>query len=442
VTTFAHKPATVPAHSPRGGEIRALTGLRIIAAGWVMLVHFGAFLGPYYDQVPWLRPLLGSGWIGVELFFVLSGYLLTRGYLDEVGGRPTPRVVGRFLLNRFARVWPAWAVVTVLMAAWLVAVRATGRTPDVYTAHPAVTPLSFLQQITMTQMWGRHSMLVASYVPQGWSISAEWTAYLAFPLLAVVLRPLRRLHPVVNLVLAYAAISPLAIQAYEMGPLDANQSWVLRISCGFVAGMFVALALKDVRRTERLDSIGLTLTCASLFLLVMLCYWATWRRGDQLADFSQVAVIAYPGLIAGLVLTTRGPARLLSLPSLVYGGRISYCVYLVHYLVLDVVFAVLWQNPAARWVMTPKVTLLMPVLMLGALVASAMLYHWVEEPSRRLILRFAAHPRLRRTGGTSPVRPVSVLPVPVPVPAVERTARLASAVPPADSAARAAASGI
>ena len=82
-----------------------------------MLFHYRSMLGPYVDQVPFARPVLDGGWIGVELFFVLSGFVLARKYIDEVGRRPTPAVVLRFLWNRIARVWPAWAVVTVLMGA-------------------------------------------------------------------------------------------------------------------------------------------------------------------------------------------------------------------------------------------------------------------------------------------------------------------------------------
>jgi peptidoglycan/LPS O-acetylase OafA/YrhL len=407
-----------PAHAspaaPRTGqsEIRALTGLRIIAAGWVVLVHFGAFLAPYTDQFVFVRAVLGAGWIGVELFFILSGFLLTRGYLDECGRRPTPRTVGRFLFNRFARVWPAWALVTVLMGGWLFLVRASGRTADVYTVHPEVTVEAIARQLSMTQMWGMPNMVGASFVAPGWSISAEWTAYLAFPVLAVLLRPLRHLHPVVNLGLAHAAVVPLALVAYRTGPMDADSSWVLRIACGFLAGVFVALALRDVRPSARTESIGLALSVASIFLLVMLCFWATWRRGGELADYSQVAVLAFPGLIAGLALTTRGPARLLATPALVYGGRISYCLYLTHYLLLDVMCTVLWQDPAQRWVMTPAITLGMPFLLLATLPVSAALYHLVEEPARRALvglLRPAQRPAAKgpvRVGASVHVLPV------------------------------------
>src|SRR4051812_23104607 len=155
-----------------------------------MLLHLQLFSGPYLDQLPLLRSLVGAGWTGVELFFVLSGFVITVGYVDRIGPRPTLPAVGRFLINRFARIWPAWAVVTVLAGAWIWSLRAAGLDADVLGPHPAADVPNMLRQLTMTQMWGYSSLSGASYVPPGWSISAEWTAYLACPLVILLLRRL------------------------------------------------------------------------------------------------------------------------------------------------------------------------------------------------------------------------------------------------------------
>src|SRR3712207_2038231 len=94
-------------------DIRALTGLRAVAATWVVLLHFTYFSAAYLDQMPFLRPLINAGWTGVELFFVLSGFVITLGYVERIGERLRLRAALDFVWNRFARVWPAWAVVTV-----------------------------------------------------------------------------------------------------------------------------------------------------------------------------------------------------------------------------------------------------------------------------------------------------------------------------------------
>src|SRR5207248_4315185 len=91
----------------RSAEIKSLTGLRIIAAAWVILFHFRPLLrqaSPTADNV--FGPLLGVGAQGVDLFFILSGYVLTYNYLDRMGERWTGRGTLRFLWLRLARVYP------------------------------------------------------------------------------------------------------------------------------------------------------------------------------------------------------------------------------------------------------------------------------------------------------------------------------------------------
>ncbi|WP_448334237.1 acyltransferase family protein, partial [Streptomyces sp. DSM 41534] len=70
----------------RGAEIKALTGLRIVAAVWVVLFHFRPLV---YQVAPditkALAPVLDRGAQGVDLFFILSGFVLTWNYLDRMG---------------------------------------------------------------------------------------------------------------------------------------------------------------------------------------------------------------------------------------------------------------------------------------------------------------------------------------------------------------------
>ncbi|WP_369253402.1 acyltransferase family protein [Geodermatophilus amargosae] len=386
-------------------DIRALTGLRLVAAAWVVLFHFRSLLTPYLDEMPFVRPVIDGGWIGVELFFVLSGFVIALSYLDEVGRRPTPAVVGRFLWNRIARVWPAWAVVTVAMGAWIWVVRASGRDANVLAPHPDADLLTLARQLTMTQMWGRDDLLAASYVLPGWSISAEWLAYLAFPVLAVLLRPLRRLHPVVNLALAHAALLPLVLVAYRTGPLDWTQDWVLRIACGFTAGILLALGVRDLRRTDRVESWAHRVAWAAPVAVVLLSVWARWRgAGNPAVDFHGVAIVAFPALISALALTDRGPARWLSRPGVVHGGKVSYCLYLVHFVVLDVLLTVVWQSPQTRFVVSPKLLLLAPVAMAVSFGLSVGLHRLVEQPCQRLLVRLPERATWSRAGSVPPRR--------------------------------------
>jgi peptidoglycan/LPS O-acetylase OafA/YrhL len=376
-------------------EIRALTGLRIVAATWVVLFHFEGQLMPYVAQLPGVHAVLSAGWIGVELFFVLSGFVIARSYLDQCGRRWSTAGAARFVFNRVARVWPAWMAVTVVACAWLVVCPRLGLNPNVVSGHPPLELTTLLRQVTMTQMWGESSLIDVSYVAPGWSISAEWLAYLAFPLLALVMRPFLRVHPAANLCLATAAMSPLALTSFLHGTDDIEMNWVLRIACSFVAGVLASCAVADLEAGERGEPWGRRLTTAGLVATGVVLLWANWRTGQDLAaggevgKYAAVAVLCWPLLIAGLALTDGGPARFLSRDAMVYGGRISYCLYLVHWVVRDVGMAVLSQDPAAPgWgAHTPGGALVVPVLIALCFAGAAGLYHGVEEPARRRLVR-------------------------------------------------------
>jgi hypothetical protein len=122
-----------------------------------------------------------------------------------------------------------------------------------------------------------------------------------------------------------------------------------------------------------------------------------------------VVVVLFPLIVFGLALTERGPARWLSGRSIVHGGRLSYSLYLVHFVVLDVVVTMWWQRPEQRGELTPGLALAVVPLVVLCFLLSAALHHGVEEPGRRLVLRLSGRPA---------------------VPAARRAARPETAAPP------------
>jgi peptidoglycan/LPS O-acetylase OafA/YrhL len=161
-------------HPPNGwcGEIRSLTTLRLFAAVWVLVFHFhftpGAGLGQLFDAA---RPVLGNGALGVDLFFVISGFVIAHTYLATLGPALRAGPAARFLWARICRIWPVYAVVTTLFGAVLVAKLAFGTGGHVafQAVQPEVSVESWLRQLLMMQMWTRPFHDGASWVGPAWS---------------------------------------------------------------------------------------------------------------------------------------------------------------------------------------------------------------------------------------------------------------------------------
>ncbi|RWZ50936.1 hypothetical protein ELQ90_08920 [Labedella phragmitis] len=207
-----------PLDPPRR-ELRQLTGLRIIAALWVVLFHFEgqyARLLPEIGGVVWAT---GSrGFLAVDLFFVLSGYILAYQHLrtfSEGRGR-----FGRFLLKRLARIYPVHlATLVFLVLVVLVGARigvTLGRAEH-FTVEGAV------QDLLLVRGWFWPSQ---GWNYPAWSLSAEWLAYLLFPVICLVIA--RVAHPrrsaLVVVMLALVAVEGVGAAALPWADQDARRT--------------------------------------------------------------------------------------------------------------------------------------------------------------------------------------------------------------------------
>jgi peptidoglycan/LPS O-acetylase OafA/YrhL len=162
-------------------EIRALTGARGMAALLVVIYHFY----PSDQMVPAaLGHIIGKGYLWVDLFFVLSGFVLALNYAHLFAGAWGLRQWGDFLLRRLGRIYPLYIVLT--LATLIVTVALFGRISGeglppgtAVLAHPL---RDITANVLLVQSWG----IARSVNGPGWSISTEWAAYILFPLLAAL----------------------------------------------------------------------------------------------------------------------------------------------------------------------------------------------------------------------------------------------------------------
>ncbi len=370
-----HPTARPPARSPQARSHPSqvseryrpgLDGLRALAVLGVVAYHLGA---------PWAR----GGFLGVDVFFVLSGYLITGLVLDEAARTGSLRM-GRFLLRRARRLVPALlSVLVATVAAVLVFFRdeAAALRGDVLAALVYGSNWwSVLVQRPYAESSGRPPPLLHL-----WSLGIEEQFYLVWPLLVLLTWRLggrRR----VALVAAAGAVTSAALMAWlavaGRMPVPGDPARVYFGTDTHASGLLVGAALAalgagrygTVRAHRVLDVLG------SASLLALLAAFGTVSfysdalfRGGFLAISLLAAVVVLGAATAGTLLS-----RGLGLAPLRWLGTRSYGIYLWHWPLIALLRPGV-ELPVRGWAASG----LLVALTLGAAEAS---YRWVEAPVR------------------------------------------------------------
>jgi peptidoglycan/LPS O-acetylase OafA/YrhL len=369
----------------RTGEIKALTGLRIVAAMWVVLFHFRPLI---WEASPRLKddlaPLFNAGAQGVDLFFILSGFVLTWNYLDRMGSHWSGRATLHFLWLRLSRVWPVYLVTMHISALWIIFTLHVGTvpSPDV----EKLTAISYVRQFFMVQLWYEPFFDGTSWDGPAWSISAEWLAYLLFgAVILVIFRMSRVTRARTLLLLAFAAALPPTVLLLASGQFYTPWSWLPRIVAQFLAG---ALACAAVRRLQ-LDQRGQRVAGYTAVLLVAamvgILYYYDADPVDGMIDPGGLVDVLFMPLVVTLAIGVGSLPALLSTPLLVYGGQISFSVYMIHEIVHT---SWNWAVQEYHIDLPQSVQKVVVVGLIAAVLAAAMLlFHTSEEPARRWMRR-------------------------------------------------------
>jgi peptidoglycan/LPS O-acetylase OafA/YrhL len=360
------------------GEIKPLTGLRAIAATWVVIFHLvGGRKAVWNQQVPNLDsiggPLIYAGQLGVDLFFVLSGFVLSLNYLDKLGPHLTLAGSRKFLWARLSRVWPVFFVMINVAGLVELAIARGSDRPLASEFHAT----AYLQQVTLTQQWfaARHDG--TSWDGPAWTVSCEALAYLLFPILALIIARITvGGSPRLLLGLSLIVMAPYVLMMASSESFSSGFSWILRIMCQFLAGMLAYCFVKAVDWTkQRRDIAGV----ASVLLVVVIVAWL--YVADQTAfksDWSFVVLLFVP-LVICLSVGSGPITAFLSTKTLLLGGYISYSLYLVQSPVLhsgDALVSGLKQTH-------PNIYLTLCVALLPvAFFTAYCMWRFIEEPAR------------------------------------------------------------
>ncbi len=356
--TAAPDAACLPVAPPQLRQLDALTGLRGIAAWLVVLFHTRLTLTGVLPG--WVMPATGRFYLAVDLFFMLSGFVMWYTYAERLrcGGRGE---AARFWWRRIARIWPLHAAILLAYVVFALAVLLRGRDASAYPF--AELPLHLL----LMQNWGLTHTL--RWNDPAWSISTEWAAYLLFPLVVRLCRwdRLPSLALLGLVALLFAALH-LMIVASGQDRLGAAipQLGLPRCLMEFAAGNVLCILWQRWRGWRGTAPLAALVGAGALGLGLWGDFW----------DSAYSPTVLFAGLLA--LACAKGPvARLLAGRLAVDLGEMSYSTYLSHFL-LFVLFKIMFIGPQLQlgW---------LGLIGYGAMVfsASVLLYHGVEKPAQR-----------------------------------------------------------
>lgn len=288
-------------------EIKSLTGLRGIVALWVTVFHF-IFFENY-----WIRSVVGKGYVAVDIFFVLSAFLLTVSYSDKFKNLST-EVVQRFYKKRVNRIYPVYFASVIFIVLFI----ADNVSLSEFLVNAGLLQCFFNPNYSLNEVY--------------WSLSTEWICYLIFPfMLWMILRYRINGWVLVAAGLILRVILPYLPDMYwDDAPLIGNRSTqyldvvfgvnslIRTISCYFL-GIGIAFLPEMRFRKNNLFIYGV----AAVFFLLLYA-----GRGVFFVPLLSALIIRHLYSERKSIIKTFLENRVVY-----FLGNISYSLYIIHYIV-------------------------------------------------------------------------------------------------------------
>jgi len=340
------RPTWLPSYLPE------LDGLRGLAILWVVLYHCDPLL-----KGTWMHRVAEWGWAGVNIFFVLSGFLITSNLL---GTRDKPHYFHNFHARRALRIWPVYALVLAVVylnAPWFIGTNAS--VMGAIKAAPWLAYIFFVQNLF-------HLALPPAIGPT-WALAVEEQYYFLW---APLVRFLRRPWMLATVLTAALVCSPLL--RLGVHPWLTPTHTLIHLD-GIALGSLLALGIYTLRLSRRVW------LCAGLGAFVLGIFAAATFAGGT-AFLDSALTLGFAGGVLALMATTgaRNPlSALLRRGLLAFYGRISYGLYMTH--IMAFIFFGWFDLWMARYGMAGSLAVVAVRMTVSTALAAALWYGFESQ---------------------------------------------------------------
>jgi peptidoglycan/LPS O-acetylase OafA/YrhL len=356
-----------------------LTPLRGIAALWVVVFHFSEIVAKFVSTQYSL--LLSKGYLMVDLFFILSGFIMIHVYRKKFQTGLSIKNFREFIVARFARVYPLHFF-TLMILILLVALSGGWNIVQ--------DPKAISTNLLLLHSFGIHKIFTWN-VPS-WSISAEWWAYMVFPVIVLFIYRKKGLAIAILglfVVLAYLAIMFWIPRVNIFDPaapprrnLDVTFDYgFLRGLAGFISGLLLYRLYEEglLRKFFQTD-----IATAISILLAILSMHFGWNDG--------FTIIFFAAIVFSFALNNGKLHSLCNMWLPQYLGKISYSIYLIQIFPVIPIFAglklpglIYTDHSATTTFWTGAGYCLIYMVIVTGL--ASLTYYTIEKPSRKFINR-------------------------------------------------------
>jgi peptidoglycan/LPS O-acetylase OafA/YrhL len=406
----------------RPQEIHALKGARALPPLILVLFHYCE--GHGYRGAWWFDLPVARGYLWVEFFFALSGFVLSYAYAPRLREIWTLRGYGRFLQTRLARLYPLHLAMLLLILGMVITLRwiaERGGYVSIYDEqwHPIVNTPTFIANLFLVQAWNIFPYL--SWNGASWFVSVEFLLCLLFPLYLVLSRGRWKIATLL-IVGGAAGLALLAQPRYGLDLTYHNGIWrgmaAFAIGVGFAMFQRAALARGAAKLPE------LAFTFAQLVVLGCLVYaiyntgWSHTRADiyTALAVIALVFVLSFDRGLIAKALATSIPLALGEWSYAIYIGQTPLLQWLRHAQLhlypapQDIVLGRTWAAWAPVWHWVEPA-----LLVAAAIVWGALLFMLIERPANTVLRRFGRGRNKGELGLTAPSRSAITPPNAIPL---------------------------